>query len=358
MTATNDDPAKAIIALAIDYDRAASKPAKEAALKKLAGLVTKTREENTPDGDAMKDALIERDGMECQGCGFQPPNKRHLELDHKVPRTDGGSDIIDNRILLCAPCNRRKSNRFTLSGLLIENRKEGLMVNDPGARRPRKSQPGDSKADAGANGEGGSLDKQSRADTNNLWDAEGLNDQQRIALVVKRHSVELTSAAVIEVANISNKANWGDPYIGELVSRARRIKAHDPKLLDRVIAGEVSLSYAYENYARAIGNETGPDVDANEPWEAEGLSDQQKIALVIKHRGSELSTADVIQTANLSNDAGWGDRYPRELATYARRVLLHDPKLLDRVIAGEVSLSYAYENYVRPGGPRKAGPGA
>ena len=34
---------------------------------------------------------------------------------------------LRNRILLCGPCNKLKSNRFTLSGLRRENKKLGYL---------------------------------------------------------------------------------------------------------------------------------------------------------------------------------------------------------------------------------------
>ena len=58
----------------------------------------------------------------CAGCGREM-EADFMELDHVLPRSDGGANDISNRILLCIPCNRRKSNAYTLSGLLRENRK-------------------------------------------------------------------------------------------------------------------------------------------------------------------------------------------------------------------------------------------
>ena len=43
--------------------------------------------------------------------------------------TDGGIDHISDRTLLCGPCNRLKSNAFTLSGLRRENKKRGYLAN-------------------------------------------------------------------------------------------------------------------------------------------------------------------------------------------------------------------------------------
>ncbi|MYD48694.1 MAG: hypothetical protein F4W95_09450 [Chloroflexi bacterium] len=64
----------------------------------------------------------------CAGCGFELP-ERYMELDHREPRKDGGENVITNRILLCGPCNRTKSNNLTLSGLVRYNRREGYEVN-------------------------------------------------------------------------------------------------------------------------------------------------------------------------------------------------------------------------------------
>lgn len=64
----------------------------------------------------------------CAGCGIELP-ARYMELDHREPRKDVGENVITNRILLCSPCNRSKSNNLTLSGLLGHNRREGYEVN-------------------------------------------------------------------------------------------------------------------------------------------------------------------------------------------------------------------------------------
>ncbi len=62
----------------------------------------------------------------CAGCGreLEPP---FMELDHITPRSDRGENDISNRILLCRPCNGRKSARLTMKGLLDANRKAGWL---------------------------------------------------------------------------------------------------------------------------------------------------------------------------------------------------------------------------------------
>ena len=48
-----------------------------------------------------------------------------MELDHVLPKADGGENFITNRILICRPCNRRKSNMLTMSGLVRANKRDG-----------------------------------------------------------------------------------------------------------------------------------------------------------------------------------------------------------------------------------------
>ena len=79
----------------------------------------------------MVDFLIVNNGMVCQGCDRQFDDPLYLELDHNTPRSDGGLNHISNRLLLCGPCNRIKSNKLTLSGLRAENQKRGRMASVP-----------------------------------------------------------------------------------------------------------------------------------------------------------------------------------------------------------------------------------
>ena len=74
------------------------------------------------------DYLLRQHGPKCQGCDRTFDDPRYLELDHNTPRSDGGMNHITNRILLCGPCNRLKSNQYTLSGLRRQNGKLGYMA--------------------------------------------------------------------------------------------------------------------------------------------------------------------------------------------------------------------------------------
>ena len=75
----------------------------------------------------MHGILTERFGLQCWGCDFTPPIARYLHLDHISPKTDGGSDHLDNRALLCQVCNLDKSNSTTLTELRRRKAKEGLL---------------------------------------------------------------------------------------------------------------------------------------------------------------------------------------------------------------------------------------
>ena len=81
----------------------------------------------------MYEHLLAQHGSRCQGCDRVFDDPRYLELDHNTPRSDGGLNHVTNRVLLCGPCNRVKSNTYTLSGLRRENTKRGYMASK-GAR--------------------------------------------------------------------------------------------------------------------------------------------------------------------------------------------------------------------------------
>ena len=75
----------------------------------------------------MRAILMEENGMMCEGCDRTFDDARYLELDHNTPRSSGGINHISNRLLLCGPCNRVKSDTLTLKGLRQRNRQEGWM---------------------------------------------------------------------------------------------------------------------------------------------------------------------------------------------------------------------------------------
>ena len=83
--------------------------------------------------DEMKSILIRQWSAVCWGCGFEPPNgdDRHFDLDHIAPKSEGGSNELDNRAILCRPCNGRKGNRMTLTALRQANRRDDYWYGHP-----------------------------------------------------------------------------------------------------------------------------------------------------------------------------------------------------------------------------------
>ena len=65
--------------------------------------------------------ILERDGYTCQVCGLgagdpdpaNPARKVRLQVDHIVPRSEGGSNEDDNLRALCNVCNEGRSNLVT-----------------------------------------------------------------------------------------------------------------------------------------------------------------------------------------------------------------------------------------------------
>jgi len=84
-------------------------------------------EEHTLRHKDMLKILADKFGVKCWGCGFVPPDDRYLHLDHITPKSEGGSNDLDNRALLCGPCNNKKSNKLTLTGLWKANTKDSHM---------------------------------------------------------------------------------------------------------------------------------------------------------------------------------------------------------------------------------------
>ena len=92
-----------------------------------------TRPKTTFTYDEMLEMYFARWGYQCAGCGKQAPtypsgqvDTGDFQLDHLTPRDLNypNTDQLDNRCALCAKCNRKKSNRLTLTGLQQQNVKD------------------------------------------------------------------------------------------------------------------------------------------------------------------------------------------------------------------------------------------
>ena len=58
----------------------------------------------------IKTELFKIQKGKCMYCGHAP-GKEYIDLDHKNPLSNGGSNNINNFQMLCGPCNRLKGNR-------------------------------------------------------------------------------------------------------------------------------------------------------------------------------------------------------------------------------------------------------
>ena len=54
--------------------------------------------------------IMTRDSFRCQYCGDHP-SRAELNLDHVVPRAQGGKSTWENVVTSCVDCNRRKGGR-------------------------------------------------------------------------------------------------------------------------------------------------------------------------------------------------------------------------------------------------------
>ena len=93
-----------------------------------------TRPSTTFSYDEMMQLCFDRWLYQCAGCGKQAPkfpngnfDTGDFQLDHITPRdlNDPDTDELDNRCVLCARCNRKKSNVYTLTGLQRQNIRDG-----------------------------------------------------------------------------------------------------------------------------------------------------------------------------------------------------------------------------------------
>ena len=57
----------------------------------------------------LRAALVHRDGHKCFYCD-KSGRKHPMEIDHVIPKASGGTLRIDNAVLACVPCNRRKDD--------------------------------------------------------------------------------------------------------------------------------------------------------------------------------------------------------------------------------------------------------
>ena len=97
----------------------------ETAYRDPTGYIVPARPSDKMTNAAIRELLLlwqtEPDGcITCIGCA-ERLKPRHFHCDHIDPKAQGGSNRIDNRIMLCGACNGQKSNTKALAALWKEN---------------------------------------------------------------------------------------------------------------------------------------------------------------------------------------------------------------------------------------------
>jgi hypothetical protein len=63
------------------------------------------------NSNQIKEKIIARDGLKCSKTGRAVDSPDELVLDHIVPKSNGGTDELDNLILVSREVNAQISNR-------------------------------------------------------------------------------------------------------------------------------------------------------------------------------------------------------------------------------------------------------
>ena len=58
---------------------------------------------------------LKRDNFTCQYCGRKAPEVK-LHIDHKIPKSKGGLDELNNLITACEDCNLGKGDSLSSQG--------------------------------------------------------------------------------------------------------------------------------------------------------------------------------------------------------------------------------------------------
>ena len=66
-------------------------------------LLGRPRKNNALENRAMRQRVIEARGPKCEKCGYD--KEPVLEMHHIKQRKDGGSNELDNLLLLCPNCH-------------------------------------------------------------------------------------------------------------------------------------------------------------------------------------------------------------------------------------------------------------
>lgn len=62
-----------------------------------------------PVSRKLRQFILQRDQWTCEECSVKLPEGPWLHIDHRVPKSKGGSDGPENLRVLCQPCNSDKA---------------------------------------------------------------------------------------------------------------------------------------------------------------------------------------------------------------------------------------------------------
>jgi hypothetical protein len=81
--------------------------------------------------ESQRNAALFRDDYTCQDCGDDEP---WLHVHHKIPRSEGGTDHIDNLVSLCPDCHaeRHNTDACTLCGSVAFTEDNALWIDESG----------------------------------------------------------------------------------------------------------------------------------------------------------------------------------------------------------------------------------
>jgi len=80
--------------------------------KRISKYFNDKKNRRTPISTKLRFEIFTRDKYRCQYCGRTINDGISLEIDHKIPIAEGGTDNYDNLITACNECNSGKSNKI------------------------------------------------------------------------------------------------------------------------------------------------------------------------------------------------------------------------------------------------------
>lgn len=92
-----------------------------------------SKDEYPPDWEDRKRIVRNQNDHRCGNCGakYLPENNVVLDVDHKTPKSEGGSHSLDNLQLLCRHCHAKKhpnNEKLARRAQRAETTKEPLIV--------------------------------------------------------------------------------------------------------------------------------------------------------------------------------------------------------------------------------------